>query len=196
MSSSDPDETTSPVIVTCGSLRTGSFNEQLARLTVDELNARGVAAEFVDLGDYTMPLLDPDVVASDGPPPVAHELRERIGRAPAVVIVSPEYNGAMTPLLKNTIDWVSRVDLAVLFGKRVVLMAATPGRRGGTNVLDITSRWLGHMGAEVHTETFGLPSSRHVLVDGALLDGHDERLAVFLDGVSTWLREPPAVVAD
>lgn len=187
---------TSPVAVISGSLRTGSFNTQLANLTVAGFAARGVPARFVNLADYPLVLFDPDIAQHDGPPPAAHDLREVIGAAAALVIVSPEYNGAMTPLLKNAIDWVSRVDIAVLFTKKVVLMAATPGRRGGAHALSLTSTWLSYMGADVHGTTFGLPSSRHVLLDGALDSEHEARLDEFLDGVVEWLREPPAADVD
>lgn len=187
-----PVAPTTTVLVFNGSSRTGSFNQQLAVMIVDGLAAREVDARLVDLADSGLPLFDADLNASDGPPPAAHELQAAIAASAGLVIVSPEYNGAMTPLLKNTIDWVSRVDMTTLYPKRVALATATPGRRGGANVLDLTSRWLPYMGAEVFPETFGLPSVRHTLVDGQLLDGHDERLAAFLDAVAGWFRESSA----
>jgi chromate reductase, NAD(P)H dehydrogenase (quinone) len=183
---------TPAVLVLNGSSRTGSFNRQLAAMIVDGLVARDVTATLVDLADSGLPLFDADLNASDGQPPAAHDLQAAIAAADGLVIVSPEYNGAMTPLLKNTIDWVSRVDMTTMFPKKVALAAATPGRRGGASVLDLTSRWLPYMGADVFPETFGLPSVRHTLVDGQLLDGHDDRLATFLDAVASFFREPSA----
>jgi chromate reductase len=175
------------VLVISGSTRTGSYNQQLAGMVVEGLLRRQTAAEFVDLRNYPMQLFDPDLEASHGPPGPAHELRTMIGDAAAVVIVSPEYNGAMTPLIKNTMDWISRVDMATFLGKKVVLMAASPGRGGGAHALALTSTWLRYIGADIHPETFGLPSARHTLVEGALLDGHEQRLEQFLDGVVGWL---------
>lgn len=180
------------VVILCGSTRTGSFNEQLARLLMARLQARGVRCRYVDLRDHPMPLLAGDVLDTDGPPASAHALHALLAAARAVVIVSPEYNGAMTPLLKNSVDWVSRVDIATFFTKPVVLAAATPGRRAGAAVLSLTTTWLRSIGADVHEATFGLGSVRHVLVDGVLLDGHDERLDAFADGVTTWLNELPS----
>lgn len=176
------------VLVLSGSNRTGSFNTVLASMMVDGLIARDVDARLVPLGRLDLPLFDADVNEIDGPPPAAHQFRADIAAADGLVIVSPEYNGAMTPLLKNTVDWVSRVDMATFFLKKVALAAATPGRRGGANVLDLTSRWLPYIGADVFPETFGLPSIRHVLVDDQLIDGHDERLSGFLDRLAPWFR--------
>jgi len=176
------------VLVLSGSNRTGSFNTMLASMMVDGLIARDVDARLVPLGHLDLALFDADVNEADGPPPAAHRLQADIAAADGLVIVSPEYNGAMTPLLKNTVDWVSRVDMATFFLKKVALAAATPGRRGGANVLDLTARWLPYIGADVFPETFGLPSIRHVMVDGELTDGHDERLSGFLDRLAPWFR--------
>jgi chromate reductase, NAD(P)H dehydrogenase (quinone) len=178
---------TARVLVIPGSTRTGSYNTLLAEITAERLVRLGVDAAVIDLADYRMPLFDADVEAADGPPPAAHELVELLRPAVGLVIVTPEYNGAMPPLLKNTVDWMSRVDLTAFFGKKVALLSATPGRRGGANVLAIMRMWLTYLTMEVHEETFGLPSVRHVLVDGELLDGHDERLDEFVRGFAATL---------
>lgn len=174
-----------------GSNRTGSINRALATMIVEGLDARGVAVRLVELADVDLPLFDADLLARDGPPPAAHQLQAEIAASDGLVIVSPEYNGAMTPLLKNTVDWVSRVDRATFFPKRVALAGASPGRKGAAHALELTARWLPFIGADVYPETFGLPSFNHVVVDGALTDGHDERLSGFLDGVAEWFRSPP-----
>ncbi len=200
----DPDVTVpdvtdadgSGVAVLVGSNRTGSINRTLAGMIADGLVGRGVAATVVELADFDLPLFDADLLARDGPPPAARELHDLIVAADGLVIVSPEYNGAMTPLLKNSIDWASRVDMALLLAKRVALAAASPGRRGAANALDVTSRWLPYVGADVHPETFGLPSFRHVVIDGELTDGHGERLDAFLDGLADWFRSPSAAPPD
>lgn len=187
MTESTPATRPGPVLVLNGSNRTGSFNRILAGLVVEGLAERGVDAELVDLQRLDLPLFDADLCAAEGPLPAAHELRARIGAASGVVIVSPEYNGAMTPLLKNTVDWVSRVDMATFFTMKVALLVATPGRRAGAAVLDITSRWLASIGADLFSETFGLGGVRDVLVDGRLADEQAERLDTFLDGLASWL---------
>jgi chromate reductase, NAD(P)H dehydrogenase (quinone) len=170
------------VLVISGSTRTGSYNTTLAKLATERLVACGVDAEFVDLREHRLPLFDPDLEAAEGQPQAAHDLVELLRPANGLVIATPEYNGAMPPVLKNTVDWMSRVDLTAFFGKKVALLSATPGRRGGANVLAIMQMWLSYLGMSVHADTFGLPSVRHVLVDGALLDDHDARLDEFVAG--------------
>lgn len=191
MADATPEPPTGPVLVLNGSNRTGSYNRQLAELVVEGLAGRGVPAELVDLSDLAMPLFDADLEAAEGPPPAAHDLRARIGAAPGVVIVSPEYNAAMTPLLKNTVDWVSRVDMVTFFTKRVALFAASPGRRAGASVLDITSRWLAAIGADLFPEPFGVGRIREAMVDGRLVDEHSERFDIHLDALVEWLTAPP-----
>ncbi|MGD9802677.1 MAG: NADPH-dependent FMN reductase [Hyphomicrobiaceae bacterium] len=92
-----------------GSAREGSFNKRLARLGHDVAEANGIAATLADLGDYPMPLYDGDLEARDGPPENAHKLKSLMSVHHGVFIACPEYNGSITPLLKNSLDWVSRV---------------------------------------------------------------------------------------
>lgn len=175
------------VLVISGSTRTGSYNSELARMVTERLADLGVAPVMVDLRDHRLPLFDPDLEAAEGQPQAAHDLVELLRPAVGVVFVTPEYNGAMPPVVKNTVDWMSRVDLTAFLGKKVALLSATPGRRGGTNVLAIMRTWLTYLAMEVHDEVFGLPSVRHVMVDGALLDGHAERLHEFVQGYAATL---------
>lgn len=182
------------VLVIPGSTRTGSYNAQLAAMIAERLEADHgdgpLDVVTIDLRRHPLPLFDPDVEAAEGPPEVARDLVETLRPATGLVIVTPEYNGAMPPVLKNAVDWMSRVDLTAFFGKQVALAAATPGRRGGANVLSIMRSWLSYIGMEVLEPTFGLPSVRHVLVDGELLDGHDERLDAFVSQIRRAFSSP------
>jgi NAD(P)H-dependent FMN reductase len=83
-----------------------------------------------------MPLFNQDLEATDGPPPQASRLKEIMRAHGGLLIASPEYNSSISPLLKNTIDWVSRPAdgeqmLAAYQGKVAGLMSASPGRLGG-----------------------------------------------------------------
>jgi chromate reductase, NAD(P)H dehydrogenase (quinone) len=92
-----------------GSSREGSWNKKLARLGAQIADANGIPATFADLGDYPMPLYDGDIETKDGIPDNARKLKALFEAHHGVFIASPEYNASMTPLLKNTLDWVSRV---------------------------------------------------------------------------------------
>jgi NAD(P)H-dependent FMN reductase len=143
-----------PKILTfAGSARRDSLNKQLARIAADHATARGAEAAFIDLGDYKLPIYDGDLEQAHGIPANAVDLAELVDNADALFIASPEYNGAYTPLLKNTIDWVTRVDHRA-FVRPTALGSATPGR----------------MGVPVIAEQFALPHAAAVLKDGMLWD--------------------------
>ena len=108
----------------CGSLRAGSLN---AKLMHEAARAHGGA--FVQ-GDLRLPLYDGDVEAAGIPAPVL-ALAAQIAAADAIVIATPEYNKGPSGVLKNALDWVSRVKPNPMWGKRVALVSATAGRSGG-----------------------------------------------------------------
>jgi chromate reductase len=94
-------------ITLCGSLRTGSINEVLRRHLSQKLREAGVAVTDLDLADFAMPVFNEDLEA-DATPESAKRLAELFGTHDIVLIVSPEYNGGVTPLVVNTISWLSR----------------------------------------------------------------------------------------
>ncbi len=109
----------------CGSLRAASWNRKLM------LEAARIfdPAEFVD-GNLRLPLYDGDLEAQ-GIPAEVLALAEQIKAADAVVIAGPEYNKALSGVLKNALDWVSRVPGGVWRGKPVAIVSAAAGRAGG-----------------------------------------------------------------
>ena len=92
-----------------GSTREGSYNRKLASLAHHIAEANGIEAVLVDLKDYPMPIYNGDLEAKNGPPERARAFKALLGEYRGVFIASPEYNSSVTPLLKNTLDWVSRV---------------------------------------------------------------------------------------
>ena len=115
------------VITICGSLRKGSFNRMLANL-LPGLAPAGM--KITAAPSIEMPLYNSDVQAQ-GFPPAATALAEAIRGADGVIIVSPEYNWGVPGVLKNAIDWVSRVDNQPFKDKPVCLQSASMGILGG-----------------------------------------------------------------
>lgn len=109
-----------------GSLRAGSYNRKLLR----EAARLYDPAEFVE-ADLRLPLYDGDLEDAEGLPDGVLRLAEQIKAADAVIISGPEYNKAISGVLKNALDWVSRTKLAPWRDKPVAIMAATGGRAGG-----------------------------------------------------------------
>jgi chromate reductase len=97
------------ILVFAGSIRTGSHNARLAALAAKELVLAGADVTRISLEDYPLPLYDGDLEAKSGVPANARNLRQMMVAHPGLFIASPEYNASITPLLKNTIDWISRV---------------------------------------------------------------------------------------
>jgi chromate reductase, NAD(P)H dehydrogenase (quinone) len=97
------------ILVFAGSIRTGSYNARLAGLTAKELALLGADVTRISLEDYPMPIYDGDAEAQSGQPANARSLKQMLAAHQGVFIASPEYNASITPLLKNTIDWISRV---------------------------------------------------------------------------------------
>jgi NAD(P)H-dependent FMN reductase len=97
------------ILVFAGSIRTGSFNARLAALAAKELALAGAEVTRISLEDYPLPLYDGDDEQKSGAPANAQNLKSMMGAHHGVFIASPEYNASVAPLLKNAIDWVSRV---------------------------------------------------------------------------------------
>jgi chromate reductase, NAD(P)H dehydrogenase (quinone) len=97
------------ILVMAGSLRAGSHNGRLAALVAKELALAEAHVTRISLADYPLPLLDADILADSGPPDAAVKLKQMLAAHQGVFIASPEYTASVTPLLKNAIDWVTRV---------------------------------------------------------------------------------------
>jgi NAD(P)H-dependent FMN reductase len=129
------------ILVIPGSLRTGSLNARLAAVAAHELAQAGADVTRVSLADFPLPLYDGDLQTRSGVPKNAVNLKRMIGSHHGVLIVTPEYNASIPPLVKNTIDWVTRVqDLhevrgQVFRGRPFAIAAASQSRLGGSRSL-------------------------------------------------------------
>ena len=129
------------ILVIPGSLRTGSHNAKLAAAASHELAQAGAEVTRISLGDFPLPIYDGDLQSRFGVPKNAVNLKRMMSAHHGVLIVTPEYNSSVPALVKNTIDWVSRVQDAheargQVFRERAFAMAAaSESRLGGTRSL-------------------------------------------------------------
>jgi chromate reductase, NAD(P)H dehydrogenase (quinone) len=129
------------ILVIPGSLRTGSLNARLAAVAAYELAQAGAEVTRISLADFPLPIYDGDLQAKSGVPKNAVNLKRMIGAHHGVLIVTPEYNASIPPLVKNTIDWVTRVQDAheargQVFRRRAfAIAAASQSRLGGSRSL-------------------------------------------------------------
>jgi chromate reductase, NAD(P)H dehydrogenase (quinone) len=129
------------ILVIPGSLRAGSLNARLAATAAYELAQAGAEVTRISLADFPLPIYDGDLQVKSGVPKNAINLKRMIGVHHGVLIVTPEYNSSVPPLVKNTIDWVSRVQDAhetrgqVFCDRAFAIAAASESRLGGTRSL-------------------------------------------------------------
>jgi NAD(P)H-dependent FMN reductase len=129
------------ILVFAGSIRAGSHNARLAALAAKELALTGADVNRISLEDYPLPLYNGDDEAQSGVPANARSLKQLMMEHQGVFIASPEYNASMTPLLKNTIDWISRVrergepPLAAFRNRAFALGGASDGAYGALRSL-------------------------------------------------------------
>jgi chromate reductase len=163
---SEPPMPTPKILVVPGSTRTGSHNVKLAALAVKELTLIDADVTRISLADYPLPLYEADLDARVGQPANAFALKQMIMAHHGVFITSPEYSASVTPILKNAIDWVSRVrergdpTHAAFKGRVFAIASASPGRAGGLRSLMALRQILElGCGALVIPEQVAIPSA-------------------------------------
>jgi chromate reductase, NAD(P)H dehydrogenase (quinone) len=167
-----------------GSTREGSFNKKLASLAHHIAEANGIEAVLIDLKDYPMPLYNGDIEAKEGPPERARAFKALLGEYQGVFIASPEYNSSVTPLLKNTLDWVTRVrakgesGLEVFKTRVFAISGASPGYYGTMrSLLHLRQILAIGVGATVVPQQIALPRAMEAFeADGSLKDQAQQKL--------------------
>ena len=146
---------TTRLLFVAGSARAGSYNKRLARLGAEIANANGIHSAFADLGHYPMPLYDGDLETAESPPENSRKLKALFEVHHGI---SPEYIASIPPLLKNAVDWVSRIrdrdepPLAVYKTRVFAIGSASPGMYGGSRGLTVLRQTL-----EIGTGALVLP---------------------------------------
>ncbi|WP_425088996.1 NADPH-dependent FMN reductase [Stappia sp.] len=188
------------ILTFSGSTRSGSYNTRLAELVTRTASEAGAEATRISLADYPMPIYNGDLEANEGVPEAAKALKEVMQAHHGIFIASPEYNTSVSPLLKNTLDWVSRLSAdgeppAAAFKSRVfALGAASPGALGGIRGLMglRTIMEIGY-GALVIPEMSTVPAAASAFDDDGALS--NERAAGLLEAMVKRLIDEAALRA-
>ena len=152
------------------SLRTGSLNARLADLAADTLEANGGTVDRATMADFDSPSFNGDVLQESGPPGGAREFNRRLTGCDAFVISSPEYNASMPGVLKNAIDWVSRIEPQPFNECHGLLLSASLSMAGGNRGLWSLRIPFEHLGARIYPDMFSLAQAHRALVDGHIVD--------------------------
>jgi NAD(P)H-dependent FMN reductase len=159
-----------------GSARKDSFNSKLLTLAVQGASEAGASVTRLDLREYALPLYDGDYEAANDYPAAGTKLRELLVAHDALLLACPEYNGGIAPLLKNTIDWMTRApgakaDPTLFAGKLGAVCSAGAGPFGGARGLRWARELLNTLGVTVLANQVSVPAAFKAFdASGALLD--------------------------
>lgn len=170
------------ILVFAGSIRTGALSHKLAALVAKELSLLDAEASLVSLADYPMPIYDGDYESSQGAPESARRFRRLMLAHRGIFIATPEYNASVPPLLKNTLDWVTRArepSNDPYKGRYFAIGSTSNGRLGGYRAL-IALRQVLELGLSAHVlpEQVAVAEAGHAFDDDGGLK--DARTAAFL----------------
>lgn len=143
------------IIAFAGSNSSTSINKQLAVYASNLINS--VEVEVLDLNDYNLPIYGIDIENEKGIPKDAHRFLDKIKSTDGIVLSLAEHNGTYATVFKNLFDWMSRIDGKLWSDKPMLLMATSPGARGGTTALEIAKGRFQYMGGNI-VGSFSLPS--------------------------------------
>ncbi len=152
------------VLALSGSTREDSANKKLVQEAASFARQMGASVTVIDLKNFPMPLYDADVEENRGLPENAKRLRKMMIDSQVIFIASPEYNGSVTAVLKNTLDWASRGEnkqgsSEAFKGKKFVLMSASPSRMGGARGLVHLQNIIENIGGSVLSPQVTVPDA-------------------------------------
>jgi chromate reductase, NAD(P)H dehydrogenase (quinone) len=191
---------TPKILVFPGSNRAGAYSGKVADVAARELARIECDVTRISLIDYPLPLMDEDLQRLEGIPANAMRLARLISAHDGMLIASPEYNGSIPPLLKNAIDWVSRISrdgdktLKPYAGKIVGLCSSSPGSFAGILALSHLRPVLIRLGMQVVSEQCSVANAETAFnTDGSL---KDERAVAHLGKVCKALADQASIAAD
>lgn len=168
------------ILVVAGSVRSGAYSGRTADVAQKELAMQGAEVTRISLADYPLPILDQDLEKDEGIPENAVRLGRMIAAHDGLLIATPEYNGSIPPLLKNTIDWVSQLrkdggrTFRPLAGKVAGLCSSSSGPFAGIRCINHLRAVLVRCRMEVVTPECSVPEGGSAFDDVG--NFRDERL--------------------
>lgn len=158
------------ILIFSGSIRNDSVNTKLAVAAHAAALQAGADATLIDLAEYPANIYNGDDEASDGIPKTMQRLKKLMSQHDGFVVVTPEYNGHVTPLLVNTFSWLSRKEedeqgMIAFAGKKAAIMAASPGKLGGVRVIPRLREMLCELGVMVVPGSVALPRAMQAFDD-------------------------------
>lgn len=166
----------SRILAFSGSARRDSFNKKFLAVAVAAAREAGGEVTLIDLNDHVLPLYHGDLEDEQGLPDSAKKLIQLASQHHALLIASPEYNGFITPLLKNTLDWMTRDEADPFKGKVAAVVSASPGAFGGLRSQLLAQQLLAKLGCHVVPSLCVLPRAHQAFdEEGRLKEAHAQK---------------------
>lgn len=143
------------IVALGGSNSKTSINKKLAQYAANMVE--GASVTTLDLNDFDIPMYGIDYEQANGIPEDAKKMNNLIANADGLVVSLAEHNGAYSAAFKSVFDWMSRINKEVWHNKPMLLMATSPGARGGASVLTLAKGSFPHLGGNIVAD-FSLPS--------------------------------------
>ncbi len=161
-----------------------SINKQLATYVANEIN--GATVKVLDLNDFEMPIYTIDRQEA-GFPAEAQAFLNEIKAADGIVISLAEHNLNFATAFKNILDWVSRIEMTFLEGKKLFVLSTSPGGYGGGNVMEIGLKYFGFANGEI-VANYSLPSFYDNFKEGKISNPEikailDEKITAFVEAL-------------
>lgn len=177
------------ILAFAGSERENSYNKMIAKIAATAAESAGANVTLIDLKNYPLPLYNPDLEAKNGLSDNVKRLKDLFLQNNGLLLACPEYNSSITPLLKNTLDWVSRPEsnqayLNCFNGKIAALMSASPGRLGGLVGLIHVRSILANMGVILLPEQVSIINAQQAFDKSGDLIDPDRQEAIKKIGVN------------
>ncbi len=151
------------------SLRQASINKKLIRVIADKARQLGHEVDLAEFSEFELPLYNGDTQDNNGIPAAATAFVKRMQQADGTLIASPEYNFSIPGILKNLIDWVSRISPMPWQDQRILLCSASPALVGGNRGLWATRMPLEACGALVYPDMFSLAAAYDAFMENGQL---------------------------
>lgn len=181
------------ILAFAGSLRTASLNKKLIRNAVKIAEDAGHEVTLIDLNDYPLPIYNGDIEEA-GMPEKVRELQTIFAKHDSFLIATPEYNGAVPALVKNTLDWMSRSlengdsGITLFKGKVVGIISASPGALGGLRALLALRDQLAKLSLWVAPTQFALSKAHEAFADNGTFKDTEQakRIKAVIDDMAAF----------
>lgn len=155
------------IIAFAGSNSKNSINKQLA--TYASTLVENTNVTILDLNDYSLPIFGVDLEKEEGIPENALKFLNKIKSTDGIILSLAEHNGAYSTVFKNIFDWMSRAEQKTFMNKPMLLLATSPGARGGASVLAIAKDRFPRHDANI-IDMFSLPSFETNFSEGKIIN--------------------------